>query len=130
MRFVGFRSEGQVFECKLRYFGRYCRVDLPDGTHNYFADGFLVHNKSIMIPHESAWTYDPTIHRPEDLDRVIEAARPTVLYDVESWYTGANVEGKPRTFMPYLGGVGTYREACSEVARNRYCGFEFEQSEG
>jgi hypothetical protein len=51
-------------------------VDYP---HNYFADGFLVHNKSMMISLESAWKYDPTIHRPEDLDRVIEAAHEPMV---------------------------------------------------
>ena len=27
-----------------------------------------------------------------------------------SWYLGANVQGKPRIFMPYVGGVGEYRK--------------------
>lgn len=58
-------------------------------------------------------------------EHVIEAAKPTVLFGGKSWYTGANVEGKPRVFMPYLGGVGTYRDECNAVARDRYFGFEF-----
>jgi cyclohexanone monooxygenase len=41
-----------------------------------------------------------------------------------SWYLGANIPGKPRIFMPYVGGVGVYREKCDEVARNGYAGFE------
>ncbi|MEC8076272.1 MAG: NAD(P)/FAD-dependent oxidoreductase, partial [Pseudomonadota bacterium] len=41
-----------------------------------------------------------------------------------SWYLGANIPGKPRIFMPYVGGVGVYREKCDEVARNGYPGFE------
>ena len=41
-----------------------------------------------------------------------------------SWYLGANIPGKPRIFMPYVGGVGVYREKCEEVARNGYQGFE------
>jgi cyclohexanone monooxygenase len=36
---------------------------------------------------------------------------------------GANVPGKPRVFMPYAGGVGSYRARCDEVARNGYQGF-------
>ena len=40
-----------------------------------------------------------------------------------SWYLGANIPGKPRIFMPYVGGVGVYREKCDEVARNGYEGF-------
>jgi cyclohexanone monooxygenase len=40
-----------------------------------------------------------------------------------SWYLGANVPGKTRQFMPYVGGVGTYREKCTAVAVNGYEGF-------
>ena len=44
-----------------------------------------------------------------------------------SWYMGANIEGKPRRFLPYLGpeGVGGYRRKCAEVAENGYEGFVF-----
>jgi cyclohexanone monooxygenase len=40
-----------------------------------------------------------------------------------SWYMGANVPGKPRIFMPYVGGVGLYRQKCDEVAANGCTGF-------
>ena len=36
---------------------------------------------------------------------------------------GANVPGKPRVFLPYVGGVGTYREICEKVAADGYPGF-------
>jgi cyclohexanone monooxygenase len=36
---------------------------------------------------------------------------------------GANVEGKPRVFMPYIGGVGNYRALCDDVAAKDYEGF-------
>jgi cyclohexanone monooxygenase len=38
---------------------------------------------------------------------------------------GANIAGKPRVFMPYLGptGVGGYRQKCNEVAAKGYDGF-------
>jgi cyclohexanone monooxygenase len=39
------------------------------------------------------------------------------------WYTGPNITGKPRILMPYIGGVGTYRLKCDEVAANGYQGF-------
>lgn len=42
-----------------------------------------------------------------------------------SWYTGANIPGKPRIFMPYLG-YPSYVEKCEEIASNNYRGFEFE----
>ena len=44
-----------------------------------------------------------------------------------SWYLGANVPGKPRIFMPYLGGVGTYRLKCEEVAAAGFEGFTFDE---
>ena len=30
-----------------------------------------------------------------------------------SWYMGANVPGKPRVFLPYVGGVDTYRRSAT-----------------
>ena len=40
-----------------------------------------------------------------------------------SWYLGANIPGKPRIFMPYVGGVGEYRRRCDEIASRGYEGF-------
>jgi cation diffusion facilitator CzcD-associated flavoprotein CzcO len=49
----------------------------------------------------------------------------TTLYPLaKSWYTGANIPGKPRVFMPYVGGVGAYRKKCDEVAASDYEGFQ------
>ena len=36
---------------------------------------------------------------------------------------GANIPGKPRVFMPYIGGVPVYRRICDEVAAEGYEGF-------
>ena len=36
---------------------------------------------------------------------------------------GANIPGKPRIFMPYIGGVPAYRQKCNEVAAKGYEGF-------
>lgn len=41
----------------------------------------------------------------------------------DSWYLGSNVAGKPRSVLPYLGGVGPYRAKCDEVAAADYEGF-------
>jgi hypothetical protein len=47
----------------------------------------------------------------------------TTLYPrAASWYMGANIPGKPRVFMPYIG-VNAYRQKCNEVAANGYEGF-------
>ena len=40
-----------------------------------------------------------------------------------SWYMGANIPGKPRVFMPYVGGIGRYRKRCDAVAAQGYAGF-------
>lgn len=57
--------------------------------------------------------------------RVLDVAKPTVLAQVESWYWGANVAGKPRAFLPYLGGVGTYRDECRAIVEAGYKGYTF-----
>ena len=54
---------------------------------------------------------------------VNEVADSTLFVLANSWYLGANIPGKPRVFMPYAGGVGTYRKKCNEVARHGYEGF-------
>ena len=54
---------------------------------------------------------------------VNEVAHRTLYPQANSWYMGANVPGKPRVFMPYVGGVGTYRQICDEVAAKGYEGF-------
>ena len=36
---------------------------------------------------------------------------------------GANIPGKPRVLLPYVGGVGAYREICDAVAARGYDGF-------
>lgn len=41
-----------------------------------------------------------------------------------SWYLGSNVSGKPRVFMPYVGGYPRYRERCEQVVANGYEGFK------
>jgi cyclohexanone monooxygenase len=40
-----------------------------------------------------------------------------------SWYVGANIPGKPRVFMPYVGGVAAYKKKCDEIAGKGYEGF-------
>ncbi len=42
---------------------------------------------------------------------------------------GANILGKPQVFLPYLGGLGPYRQRCDEIAANEYEGFVFASRE-
>jgi cyclohexanone monooxygenase len=54
---------------------------------------------------------------------VAEIAGMTLVSKANSWYMGANVPGKPRVFMPYLGGFGAYQQRCDEIAAAGYEGF-------
>jgi hypothetical protein len=35
---------------------------------------------------------------------------------------GSNIEGKPRRLLSYIGGVGTYKQKCDEIAAAGYRG--------
>ena len=54
---------------------------------------------------------------------VNEVAHGTLYPQANSWYMGANIPGKPRIFMPYIGGVGVYRQICNDIAAKGYEGF-------
>ncbi len=53
-----------------------------------------------------------------------QRAEATLFTKANSWYVGANVPGKPRQFMLFIGGFGTYLDICSEVAAAGYKGFD------
>ncbi len=56
-------------------------------------------------------------------NHVAEAAEQTLFPRARSsWYLGANVEGKKRVFMPYIGGFGNYRRNLDDVAHQGYPG--------
>ncbi len=53
-----------------------------------------------------------------------ERADATLFTKANSWYMGANVPGKPRMFMLFIGGFGVYLDICNEAAADGYRGFE------
>ena len=59
----------------------------------------------------------------EWVGHVGELAGRTLRYTCSSWYLGVNIPGKPRVFMPYIGGFPRYVERCNEIAANGYEGF-------
>ncbi|MDG2114155.1 MAG: alpha/beta hydrolase, partial [Actinomycetota bacterium] len=61
---------------------------------------------------------------------VNDCADITLYPKAHSWYMGANVPGKPRVFLPYVGGVDGYRAACDEVRDSGYLGFARKGSAG
>ncbi len=54
---------------------------------------------------------------------VNDVASATLFAAVDSWYTGSNIPGKPRVFMPYIGGMANYRRKCEDVVARGYEGF-------
>jgi len=58
-------------------------------------------------------------------NHVQEVGASGIKQSTDSWYTGANIEGKPRVFTPYNGGFPLYLQKCEEVVANDYEGFLF-----
>ena len=59
------------------------------------------------------------------VQEVNDIAAQTLFVKGKSWYLGANIPGKPRVFMPYAGGAGTYRLQCDLIAAKGYPGFTY-----
>jgi len=64
------------------------------------------------------------------VQHVNDGADISLFPRANSWYMGANVPGKPRVFLPYVGGVDRYRKTCDEVVRRGYLGFAFDGPAG
>ena len=60
---------------------------------------------------------------------VNDVADMTLFPRANSWYVGANIPGKPRVFMPYVGGIGIYRQKCDDVAARGYEGYRITRGE-
>ncbi|WP_433633749.1 flavin-containing monooxygenase [Nocardia sp. CA-120079] len=101
----------------------------------------LVSNVVVTIEQAVDWIADLLEHARETGATVIEATAeaqdewvditeatvaPTLFATTESWYRGSNVQGKPNTFMGYVGGVGKYRRMCTEIAKRGYPGVEID----
>jgi cyclohexanone monooxygenase len=86
-------------------------VDWIAGCVAYLAEHGLARIEPTVAA-EDAWA-----------EHVGDLAGATVFPRAESWYVGANVPGKPRVFMPYVGGVPAYRQVCEDVAARDYDGF-------
>jgi cyclohexanone monooxygenase len=84
----------------------------------------------IAYAHEHGYSsVEPTPDAEQRwVDRVRELGEAS-LYpraaEANSWYMGANVPGKPRVLLPYVGGVGSYRRECERIVKRGYEGFAF-----
>ena len=98
----------------------------------------VLSNMMVSIEQHVEWIGDCLAHLREEgkaaieatqeaedywVDHVNEVGNTTLYPTANSWYMGSNVEGKPRVFMPYIGGVGVYRQICDDVAAKGYEGF-------
>ncbi len=67
---------------------------------------------------------EPTIEKQDEwVSHHDEVANGTLVMKTKSWYTGDNIDGKPRRLLSYIGGVGAYREACDAARESDYEGF-------
>jgi cation diffusion facilitator CzcD-associated flavoprotein CzcO/acetyl esterase/lipase len=64
------------------------------------------------------------------VNHVNDCANITLFPVANSWYMGANVPGKARVFLPYVGGVDKYRAVCDEVVDRGYFGFTLRRPDG
>lgn len=64
------------------------------------------------------------------VQHVNDWANITLYPHANSWYMGANVPGKPRVFLPYVGGVDRYRQVCVDVVEQDWLGFERRTEDG
>ncbi|MEZ5111760.1 MAG: NAD(P)/FAD-dependent oxidoreductase [Microbacteriaceae bacterium] len=61
---------------------------------------------------------------------VAELASMTLYPQAASWYMGANIPGKPRVFLAYIGGLHNYRDRCERIAADGYPGFAHDDRTG
>ena len=73
---------------------------------------------------------EPTAEAERDWVAHVNAVADSTLYPLaNSWYVGANIPGKPRVFMPYVGGYDRYKRHCEAVAAKGYEGFVLGRAE-
>jgi cyclohexanone monooxygenase len=60
------------------------------------------------------------------VEHVNEVSTVSLRSTCSSWYVGANIPGRPRVFMPYIGGFPVYVQKCNEVMSGGFDGFALE----
>ena len=71
-----------------------------------------------------AATVEPILHYEDEwVEHVNEVSKVSLRSTCSSWYVGANIPGRPRVFMPYIGGFPVYVQKCNEVMTNGFEGF-------
>ncbi|MGW6173711.1 flavin-containing monooxygenase [Arthrobacter sp. NPDC055138] len=98
----------------------------------------VLSNMMVSIEHHVDWISDCLAYLEQnDIDQIepteeaerewgrhtTEVANFTLFPQSGSWYTGANIDGKPSQVLPYVGGVHNYRQITQEIADDGYRGF-------
>jgi len=78
-----------------------------------------------------ATTIEPAQAQEDEwVTHVNEVSKISLRSTCSSWYIGANIPGRPRVFMPYIGGFPIYVQKCNEVMSNGFEGFVIEGAKG
>jgi cyclohexanone monooxygenase len=62
------------------------------------------------------------------VEHVNDVSKVSLRSTCSSWYVGANIPGRPRVFMPYIGGFPVYVQKCNEVMSGGFDGFVLEDA--
>jgi cation diffusion facilitator CzcD-associated flavoprotein CzcO len=99
----------------------------------------LLTNVPVSIEHDVEWIADCIAHvekggftaiEPTEeaeaawVQHVADTVEGTLYLLADSWWLGANIPGKPRRFMMYVGGHDRFRARCAAIAEAGYEGFE------
>jgi cyclohexanone monooxygenase len=99
----------------------------------------LLTNVPVSIEHDVEWittciehaeregytAVEPTEAAQEAwVQHVADAVDGTLYLLADSWWLGANIPGKPRRFMMYVGGHVDFRDRCEAIAAAGYEGFD------
>ncbi|TXL69705.1 NAD(P)/FAD-dependent oxidoreductase [Vineibacter terrae] len=88
--------------------------------HTDWIAGCLAHMRRHQLDR-----VEPTAEAEAAWVQHVNAVADSTLYPLaNSWYVGANIPGKPRVFMPYVGGFDAYKRRCDAVAAGGYEGFK------
>ena len=97
-------------------------------------------NPVILVEYQGAWIGDllesmrkkgfTRVESEREADdkwvaHMREVAAPTLFWNSNNWFIGANVPGKARVMLLYLGGFKAYRDHTTVIARNGFEGFHF-----
>ena len=74
-----------------------------------------------------AQTIEPILEDEDAwVEHVNDVSTVSLRSTCSSWYVGANIPGRPRVFMPYIGGFPVYVQKCNEVMSGGFKGFVLE----